>query len=215
MAPWHSAGLSIAVLWLCLCAGSTAQERLFVVAPSGSDAAPGTAERPFASLQRAQEAVRELTRAGLRGPVTVRLASGVYELSEPLTFGPEDGGTAEVAVTYAAATGARPVLSGGRRITGWRRGEDGIWTTRVQGVREGTWYFRQLWVNGRRAVRARRPNADAAPPVFQLAGASLSKNLATEPAFHGPGVCLYGLGSAAGGLPWDPGHALHRRHRLE
>ncbi len=181
MAPWHSAGLSLSALWLCAGAGlAAAQERVFVVAPNGSDAAPGTAERPFASLQRAQEAVRGLTRAGLREPVTVRLAGGVYELREPLTFGPEDGGTAAVAVTYAAATDAWPVLSGGRRITGWRRGEGGIWTAPVPGVREGTWHFRQLWVNGRRAVRARWPNADATPPVFQLVGAGLSQNLATH-----------------------------------
>lgn len=150
------------------------------VSPAGDDANPGTEERPFATPRRAQSAVRELTRAGLREPVTVRLAGGTYELSEPLVFGPEDGGTAEFPVTYLAAPGEGPVLSGGRRIAGWRPGPEGVWTAPVPGAREGTWLFRQLWVNGRRATRARFPDADALPPCFQLTGARLAEDLSSH-----------------------------------
>jgi hypothetical protein len=120
--------------------------------------------------------------------VTVQVAAGTYELAETLAFGPEDGGTAEHAVTYAAAPGPAPVLSGGRRITGWQRGEGEVWTASVPGVREGTWAFRQLWVNGRRAVRARTPNADAQPPGLQLSGAALSQDLSAHTYTFPPGV---------------------------
>lgn len=37
--------------------------------------------------------------------------------------------------------GARPVFSGGRAITGWQRGADGVWTARVPDVAAGKWYF--------------------------------------------------------------------------
>jgi len=149
----------------------------FTVSPAGSDTNPGTPERPFATLSRAQKAVQALTRAGLQQPVVVYVAEGTYELAEPLVFGPEDGGTTTHPVTYAAMPGAAPVLSGGRRVTGWRRGEGEVWTAPVPGVREGRLAFRQLWVNGRRAVRARTPNAEAQPPGLQLKGASLKQDL--------------------------------------
>ena len=51
-----------------------------------------------------------------------------------------------------------PVISGGRPITGWQKGEGQIWKAAVPGVKEGQWYFHQLFVNGQRRTRARTPN---------------------------------------------------------
>ena len=51
-------------------------------------------------------------------------------------------------------------LSGGRRITGWKKTSQGsLWTAEVPGVKEGEWYFRELFVNGERRQRARSPNS--------------------------------------------------------
>src|SRR5262249_20152229 len=60
----------------------------------------------------------------------------------------------------AAAPGDKPIVSGGRRITGWRQSADNpnLWQAEVPSVREGKWYFRQLFVNGQRRQRARTPN---------------------------------------------------------
>src|SRR5262249_22204530 len=59
--------------------------------------------------------------------------------------------------------GASVIISGGREITGWQTDAQhpGLWRTRVghpKGNNERSWRFEQLWVNGRRAVRARAPN---------------------------------------------------------
>ncbi|MBE0540045.1 MAG: right-handed parallel beta-helix repeat-containing protein, partial [Verrucomicrobia bacterium] len=86
------------------------------------------------------------------------VAAGRYAVTGPLVLSPEDGGTAEAQVRYEAAPGARPVFSGGRTITGFRPAKDGLWVAKVPDVAAGTWYFEQLFVNGRRAVRARTPN---------------------------------------------------------
>ena len=58
----------------------------FYAAPDGNDAGPGNAERPFATLARARDAVRALRQAGPlpEGPVFVYLKGGVHELAEPL-----------------------------------------------------------------------------------------------------------------------------------
>ena len=76
----------------------------------------------------------------------------------PVEFGPSDSGTAAAPVIYEAAPGAKPVLSGGRAVTGWKPGPDGVWTTVIPEVKDGKWSFEQLWINGRRATRARTPN---------------------------------------------------------
>ena len=60
----------------------------------------------------------------------------------------------------AAYRDEKPVLSGGRRIAGWRKveGKPGWWQVAMPEVREGRWYFRQLFINGQRKHRARSPN---------------------------------------------------------
>jgi len=151
----------------------------FHVAPGGGDENPGAQAAPFATIRRAQEAVRALGAKGLAEDVTVVLGGGTYRLAEPLVFGPQDGGTAQHAVTYAAAEGETVTISGGRVVTGWKRSARDVWTARVPGVAGGTWYPRHLWVGGRRAVRARTPNADGDRPYRQLTDGGVSKDLKT------------------------------------
>lgn len=145
---------------------------IFYVALSGNDTWSGKlaeanaarTDGPFATLQRARDAIRQLKReqgGTLRQPVTVFIRGGTYYLREPLMLIPEDSGTAESPVTYAAFQGERPVISGGKVITGWRTvtvGGRQMWAAEIPEVREGKWFFRQLWVNGQRRVRARHPN---------------------------------------------------------
>ena len=85
------------------------------------------------------------------------LRGGTYFLEKPLLFGPEDSGTAQCPVTYAAYPGEKPVISGGKVITGWKRAPEGLWTAEIPEVKQGKWYFRQLYVNGQRRPRARLP----------------------------------------------------------
>jgi hypothetical protein len=151
---------SLAVLGVCLSImPSPADAAVFHVAPSGSDTNPGTQQQPFASLARARDAVRDLkAQAPLTTPVRILIADGDYALTAPVDFTPADSGISTAPIIYEAAPGAKPLFSGGRRITGWRRGADGIWTATIPDVRDGKWYFEQLWVSGQRATRARSPN---------------------------------------------------------
>jgi len=137
------------------------------VAPDGKDTWSGRparptadgADGPLASLEGARDAVRKLKAGGpLEGGVRVEVAAGTYAVAGPLLLTPADSGRAGGPIVYAAAAGARPVFAGGRTITGWRKGTGGLWTANVPNVAAGKWTFEQLWVNGRRAVRARSPN---------------------------------------------------------
>jgi hypothetical protein len=131
--------------------------RVFYVSPSGDDQNPGTKAKPFATLPRARDASRALKRAApLSQPVTVRLTGGLHTLAEPFVLTPEDS-----AVTYEAAAGAHPVLSGGVRVTGWRKLNDALWVAEVPWVAKRAEAFTQLFVNGERRTCARTPNSGA------------------------------------------------------
>jgi len=114
---------------------------------------------PLASLAGARDAIRRLKSRGLiDSPVSVIVLEGTYTLTEPFILTAQDSGTEECPISYEAAAGSRPVFSGGRVITGFKLGENGLWQTHIAQVAAGGWYFEQLFVNGRRAVRARTPN---------------------------------------------------------
>lgn len=140
-------------------AGQGVAAQNYYVAPGGNDANPGTEAKPFATLERARDAVRQLKAAGpLRERVTVHLRGGVYRAGKTIEFTPEDSGTENAPITYTASGRERPVISGGRPITGWRKADGNLWQATVPEVKEGRWYFHQLFVNGERRTRARTPN---------------------------------------------------------
>jgi hypothetical protein len=149
--------ITLAVLAV-LTATATAAD--FHVAPNGNDANPGTKDKPFATPARAMAAVRSLVSGGLKTDVRVVLRGGTYALAAPLVFTSADSGTADHTITYSAEPGETVVISGGRAITNWTTSGGSKWTAELAGVKSGQWFFRQLVVNDRRAVRARWPNED-------------------------------------------------------
>ncbi|MCU0978073.1 MAG: hypothetical protein MUF25_02780, partial [Pirellulaceae bacterium] len=157
--PWMAA-LTLS-LWGCGLAAAAASE-LFV-ATSGNDAWSGKlaepnadqTDGPLASLPRARDEARRLKASG---PVTVLVRGGTHYLEQPLILEPQDSGTPERPVVFAAYPGEKPVLSGGRRITGWNVGPGDLWQIELPEVRAGQWYFRQLFVDGKRRQPARSPN---------------------------------------------------------
>lgn len=81
------------------------------VAPSGNDLNPGTEANPYATLQRAREAVRK---AGSGG--TVWLRKGTYPLDRTFELTKEHGGTEKAPVSYRACPNEEVRLVGGRGI---------------------------------------------------------------------------------------------------
>lgn len=129
---------------------------VFHVSPRGSDRAVGSASRPWASLAGARDRLRALRASGkVEGLVTVQLHAGTYEQKETVLFNHTDSYT-----RFVAAPGAKPVIDGGERLTGWKVGvRNGRveWTLDLPDVAAGKRFFRSLFVNGRRAPRARFP----------------------------------------------------------
>jgi hypothetical protein len=159
--------LAIVVMWSWFTALVVAADADVFVAPAGNDQwtgrlaaanAQGT-DGPVATIQRAQELVRELKGAqpDRATPIVVALRGGNYWLSAPLTFGVEDSGTEKAPVVYQAYGDEQPVISGGVAITGWQVDDQGRWYVDLPEVKAGTWSFSQLFVNDQRRFRPQLP----------------------------------------------------------
>jgi hypothetical protein len=130
--------------------------REFYVAVDGRDDAAGTKAAPFATIARARDAIRKLAKAG---GTTVWIGRGRYFLGKPLVLSPGDSGTEDAPVTYAAIKGQKVIISAGRRIDHWRKGNGGVWVADLPDVKTGKSYFRQLFAGEQRLTRARTPNS--------------------------------------------------------
>ncbi|MBA3314137.1 MAG: right-handed parallel beta-helix repeat-containing protein [Planctomycetota bacterium] len=170
----------IGPLFLLACvATAPALAAEFTISPVGSDSGPGTTDAPFATPARAQAEVRKRVAAGLNEDVAVVMRGGTYRLTEPLVFGPGDGGTAKHKVMWRNASSERVVISGGKAITGWLAERDGLWRAYLPEVGRHGWQFRELFVNGTRRPRARYPN-DTFLRV-KTAGADRRTSLTADP----------------------------------
>ena len=145
------------LLSLCLVMSGmslAATQATFYVAPSGSDSNKGTEQEPFKTITQAQKAVRAIN-SSMTGDIEVILREGTYALPGTIGFDERDGGKDGHYVRYKAYDGEKPLITGGMAITGWTIHDEknNIW--KVEGVEAR---FRQLYVNGKKAIRARMPN---------------------------------------------------------
>ena len=101
---------------------------------------------PDSSLTHALRKAREMRRLGQADAVTIHLGAGTYNLYEPLRIRPEDSGLTIV--------GDGAAVSGGMVIRNWKQ-QGRLLVADVPDFNGRPVDFRQLWVNGRKAIRAR------------------------------------------------------------
>jgi hypothetical protein len=145
------------------------------VAPEGNNNWSGrfaktnkdNSDGPLASIEGALEKIDNLQKrprkpckdydyAGIPGSVIVWLRGGIYKINKPITI----TGPRAFPVTFAAYKNEHPILSGGSPITDFKTGKvngQTAWIADLPEVKDGTWEFRQLFVNGERRQRPRFP----------------------------------------------------------
>ncbi|WP_458408735.1 right-handed parallel beta-helix repeat-containing protein [Bacteroides congonensis] len=127
------------------------------ISAQGNDLNDGTRQSPKATLTSALRQAREWRRTGderVRGGITIYMEEGTYALYEPVFIRPEDSGTKESPTVIRAAADKKVILSGGIRINDWKK-QGKVWVADVPAFNGRPLDFRQLWVNGEKAVRAR------------------------------------------------------------
>ena len=167
--PMFSRSTLLLCLALSLVRTGSAKSITLYVATNGNDGWSGRFDKPardsrdgpLATLSAALKAARIARQNSQQtfDGVTILLRGGTYSITQPIVVGVEDSGDAQRPFTIAAYRNETPVLSGGRRIVGWKKveGKSGWWQAAVPEAKDG-WNFRQLFVNGKRKQRARSPN---------------------------------------------------------
>ena len=156
----RSLAVALALFSAALCSAQP-----YFVSPVGDDANPGTLEKPFATLHRAQRAARQT-----RGNIFLR--GGVHYLSEPLVLTAEDSGTRDAPLVIQNYHDEQAVISGGVRLENLRwqpsptphahAPATGIYQTTVPADLR----TEEIFVNGERQILARYPNFDASAKYF-------------------------------------------------
>jgi hypothetical protein len=162
----------------------------FFVSPRGNDSWSGTlqapnasgSDGPFASLARAQTALREELKAKPAKSRTVMLRGGTYYLplssTAPgtLNFAAADSGATAYPVTWRNYPGETPIVSGGEPIgkgglgLTWKHTSGPLWQVQLPAALQP---FESLFYNGQRRLRSRIQSASGVG-YYMRAGACYS-----------------------------------------
>ena len=130
------------------------------LSPDGNDSNPGSIDKPLATLTAARDKAREYRKSNKTAmPAEIIALAGEYFMFQPLLLTAEDSGTSDFPLTFKAEEGKKVIFRGGVPLTGAEKVNEGLWRIFVPQVAWYDSYFDQLYVNDRRAVRARTPNA--------------------------------------------------------
>lgn len=143
---------------IILCLQATmlvAQTNYYIDPNNGNDSNIGSLEKPFKTLTKARDFVKTVN-STMTGNINIHLRGGEYQLSESLVFGANEGGKNGFNVIYKAYNDEKPVITGGKQITGWTQvSGKNYWVADVPTSAGFASYFRNIWVDGKRAVQAR------------------------------------------------------------
>lgn len=159
-----SCGRSLFSIFVFICLTFTpqlvaSQGITIYMSPKGNDNWTGSEDAPLASLEGARERLRTLkAENNYNDTIRIIIKEGTYQLTRTFRLSAEDSGTPEAPIVYEAATGSNVVFSGGTEKRKFSTTENGVWKVQIPEVTYWNWKFDQLYVNGRRAIRARTPN---------------------------------------------------------
>eukprot|EP01047_Picozoa_sp_COSAG01_P007544 COSAG01_NODE_288_length_19394_cov_29.544960_1_plen_334_part_00 len=198
--------LAMLLVALTLCTG-LARGELMVVTVAPASARPHGAD--CESLHCAQRRVRALLASApppppllpdaAQGDITVHIAPGAYELTEPLIFDARDHASGGRRVIWqgpagsgsgsgARAGGAARVL-GGTRLRGWQRAWGEVYKVRLG---------RRIWSlseNSRQCSPARHPNTNPGAGSGQLNGSASATGFRWNQGALPANVSTFGLGN--------------------
>jgi len=153
------AKIKIIISFLCILSFqiSTSQTVNVFVSVKGNDTNSGmSADSPLATLQ---EAFRRINLEKVQDqPINILISGGIYHSKELITLLPENSGTAKAPVTIRPVGNVPVIFDGSASIGGWKKYKKNIWCTTIPEVKNGTWKFEQLFVNGQPRSPARFPN---------------------------------------------------------
>ncbi|WP_240633428.1 OmpL47-type beta-barrel domain-containing protein [Paenibacillus montanisoli] len=151
------------------------QFAIYVDPLNGQDTNDGlSTASAFQTIEHARDVVRTMN-SNMTNDIHVYLKGGTYTLTSTLSFTEEDSGTNGFNIIYSAYNGEKPIISGGKQITGWTLydASKNIYSAYAGGDIE----TRQLFVNGSRATRAKSTGAPSPLTFVKASGYSATGNV--------------------------------------
>jgi hypothetical protein len=148
----------VSVILSLVISGMVNGQKIYL-SPSGNDRNEGSSARPLATLTAAVNKAREIRKGGsVTGAIEIIPEPGEYFMMQPLELTSDDSGTPASPLIIKPADGSSVTFTGGFRLEGAEKVNDKLWRIFIPQVAWYDAYFDQLYVNGRRAVRARTPD---------------------------------------------------------
>jgi hypothetical protein len=126
------------------------------VSPQGSDGNPGTLDAPFATLQKAMDAVTGMN-INMKQDINIYLRGGTYRIDNTVNIDDRHSGKNGHNVIIQNYPEEIPVISGGRNIDGWEIHDK---SKNIYKASALSMNFRQLYINGKWGIRSRHPNVE-------------------------------------------------------
>ncbi len=128
------------------------------VSPDGHRVNPGTRKLPVGTIEQAQQVVQEKIKSEPGKDIRVLFSRGTYSITNTIQIENIVENESNAAIYFEGIAGQEIIFSGGSVIKGWIE-EDGLWKARLD--KPGK--VEQLFVDGKRATRARIPNVSEDP----------------------------------------------------
>lgn len=177
----------------------------FYVSATGSDANVGTIDSPFATLEKARDAIRQLKNgSGLpEGGVTVYLRGGEYLRTQSFTLDTQDSGTLNSRITYKAYGNEKPRLIGGASLegTGFSVVTDASILNRLPTEAKGKVYQFDLTSHGITGYGVMAQLGMGWPKIAPEAQLSVNGEVMTLARYPNTGFMTIGTVSDAGSVP--------------
>lgn len=141
-------------------AGGPVLSQKIYVSTKGNDANPGSQSSPVASIPKAVQLAKMYYSNAGSNAIQILIGAGKYVLSGPLVI-ENTFLNADKTITFIGDSLDKPVITGGVPIGKFTRGSDGLW---IATVPQSYKRFEQLYVNGKRAQRAKWPNSGGIHP---------------------------------------------------
>ena len=151
---------AVIIIMIILFSSCTTDNKVYYVSPSGNDQNSGDQNQPFATIERAKEAAAEILRKPDLKKVSIFLEPGNYSISKPVTFSSKEFNNHQIKLLVKNSSQGEVVISGGNILKEWRKMENGLWVTDLSQSFAQEAQVRELFIDGKRAKRARYPNED-------------------------------------------------------
>ena len=149
---------NIFMIILIVLIGSCQAPQLHIhVSPMGEEQNQGTADAPLLTLNNALEMAAKWKSQNPDGAITISLREGIHYLNEPVRISADLSGTEKAPFTIRAYPGEKVTISGAMELDlSWENAENGLLKASVMNLPG----FDQLYINGKKQIRARYPNYD-------------------------------------------------------